>query len=854
MIKQPHSFTDRELLDILTLVPIATAIYSTEQILIHSVNDAMLSFWGRGKEIIGLPLEIAVPELAGQGFIGLLRQVWNTGVTYEATDTAAELLINGTLQTFYYDFSYRALKRDNGEVYCILHTAADVTERVLRQQAVARAKVLSGALENEQALTEELTAANEELHATYEEMRVMQTHMMELNNELEQRVADRVQDLADSKRLLDEILHQMPAPIVVLEGNNQKIGMVNAAILSFWNKRREEVLGKTMLEVFPELINQPFPGLWNAVLKTGKSISNREQPVTFVKENTPRSYFVDYFYQPLKDSTGRTTAVLATVLDVTDKVESRKKIEDNHVKLLDLNDELSTINEEMAATNEELVTINEELAKTREDLLKTIAEVAKSEARFRFLVNQAPVAICVLDSDDLRIESANEMMLQILGKSADIIGEKYGDAVPELKNQAYLEILTEVFKTGKPHVGNEELTFIEENSEMRAGYYNYIFQPIQNEEHQTVTIMIVATDVTEHVASRKELRRTEEMLRLSIEAANVGNWFLNIATKDFYASAQLKELFGYQIDEPLTYDEAILHIPESHRSDVLKSMATTDGDNHYNIEFPILPKGITELRWVKALGKSELENGSINQFSGVIMDITEQKQDELRKNDFIGMVSHELKTPLTSLNGYTQILHHKAKKSGDQFAENALEKVVQQIKKMTSLINGFLNISRLESGKIQLQKELFSVNKLVNDLVEESRLLYTTHEIQITATEEVDIYADREKIGSVVSNLLSNAVKYSPQAKTVEITCGTKDGMLLISVKDYGMGIKETDIERLFDRFYRVEGADNQHISGFGIGLYLSAEIIDRHGGTISVVSKPGEGSTFNCTIPIGKN
>jgi two-component system sensor histidine kinase VicK len=199
------------------------------------------------------------------------------------------------------------------------------------------------------------------------------------------------------------------------------------------------------------------------VLETGIPIANREKPVIFNKVDGPHQYYVDYYYQPLTDYNGNRTSIMATVIDVTDKVLSRQQLEENQIKLLDLNDELSTMNEEMAATNEELITINEELAKTRENLLRTIIEVEKSEARFRSLVQQAPTAICILNGPELIIESVNDMMLNMLGKPSDIIGKKYAQALPELKTQPYLQLLDEVFKTGKPYLGNEALTTFEQD-------------------------------------------------------------------------------------------------------------------------------------------------------------------------------------------------------------------------------------------------------------------------------------------------------------------------------------------------------------------------------------------------------
>jgi two-component system sensor histidine kinase VicK len=243
--------------------------------------------------------------------------------------------------------------------------------------------------------------------------------------------------------------------------------------------------------------------------------------------------------------------------------------------------------------------------------------------------------------------------------------------------------------------------------------------------------------------------------------------------------------------------------------------------------------------------------GNLSHFSGIVIDITEQKIDELRKNDFIGMVSHELKTPLTSLTAIVQMLYGKSKQNDDAFTTSALDKANTQVKKMSNMINGFLNVSRLESGKILIDKQNFVLNDLLKDMIGEIRLTVFSHVIYLLPSDPIHVNADQDKIGSVISNLLSNAVKYSPKGKTIEVKCHVTDNMVQVSVKDEGMGIKPHDTERLFERYYRVESNHTQHISGFGIGLYLSSEIIKRHNGSIWVDSESGVGSTFHFSLPL---
>jgi signal transduction histidine kinase len=268
----------------------------------------------------------------------------------------------------------------------------------------------------------------------------------------------------------------------------------------------------------------------------------------------------------------------------------------------------------------------------------------------------------------------------------------------------------------------------------------------------------------------------------------------------------------------------------------------------FNVEYPITGLHDGKQRWVRSVGKfiSDEKNG--NFITGVMADITEQKTDELRKNDFIGMVSHELKTPLTSMKGYIQML---IKQHADNPAAGILEKVNSQIGKMTAMINGFLNLSRLESGKIQIDLQEFDLAGLIKDTEEEFRVTSSSHTLVFEPLNATMVNADRDKIGQVIHNLIGNAIKYSPAGSLIHVTCHNAEGIINLSVKDQGMGIRPDDLSRIFDRYYRVEGSHMFSISGFGIGLYLCSEIIQRHHGKLFAESEFGEGSTFTFSLPL---
>lgn len=351
--------------------------------------------------------------------------------------------------------------------------------------------------------------------------------------------------------------------------------------------------------------------------------------------------------------------------------------------------------------------------------------------------------------------------------------------------------------------------------------------------------------------ARYKIEEGREALGLAIEAANFGTWYIHSVTRELVTNNRLKELFGFYPTDELTLDQAIAQISEEHRVFVASKIENAIYNNgDYDVSYPVIGYRDKRLRWLRAIGtlKADL-SGVFSAFTGVVMDITEQKLDDLRKNDFIGMVSHELKTPLTSLSAIIQVVDLKLKSHEDTFLSGAMVKAKTQVKRISTMINGFLNISRLESGKILIQKELFNLQDLLREIVEETTIAVSTHRISVNLS-SITIYADRDKINSVISNLISNAIKYSSSGSSIQISSTDGEKEVVVSVHDRGIGISHTDSAKIFDRYYRVESSSTQHISGFGIGLYLSAEIIKRHGGRIWVESEPGLGSSFYFSIP----
>jgi len=239
-------------------------------------------------------------------------------------------------------------------------------------------------------------------------------------------------------------------------------------------------------------------------------------------------------------------------------------------------------------------------------------------------------------------------------------------------------------------------------------------------------------------------------------------------------------------------------------------------------------------------------------------EIAERKQIEAklreleqRKDEFISIASHELRTPVTSLKGFTHILQRRFTKQGDEQALHFLAHMDTQLDKLTKLITDLLDVSRIQIGKLPFQEEPFDLTLLVQESVENLQAGTQTHQLLCERTGSALVYGDKDRLGQVLINLLTNAIKYSPDADKVLVRVSTDQHTATVSVQDFGIGIAESHHEYIFERFYQVSDPMEKTSPGLGIGLYISNEIVKRHHGRLWVESTKGHGSTFSFTLPL---
>jgi len=586
----------------------------------------------------------------------------------------------------------------------------------------------------------------------------------------------------------------------------------------------------------PLALGQPgascWPEIWpvikpliDQVMSGGESTWSEDQLIPIYRNNRLEDVYWTFSYSSVIDDSGELGGVLVICNETTEKVNALAK-----------------------------------LNQANKEIEQRQAEAERQRDRLENFFMQAPAGICILDGPDLTFDLVNPAYQEFF-PGRKLMGKPILDALPEIKNQPIWDILQDVYHKNIPFEGKELLVPLARTPEgpIEERYFNFIYQP--RLKFDTVEgIVAVAFEVTDLVRAKKDLEATRDTLNLSLQAAELGTFDMDLLNNTMNWDNRCRALFGIKHQEAVTYEKDFVNglYPDDREritSAIKKVLIKAESQGEYDVEYRTVGVEDQKIRWIRAKGQAYFDESDIPvRFIGAVLDITEQKTDEIRKDDFIGMVSHELKTPLTSLSAIVQVLAVKLKDSEDRFVTNGLNKAFHQVKKMNKLISGFLNVSRFESGKIHIKKHLFALDELIHEIIGEAEFTGSSHNIDLIQYKPVSVFADQDKIGSVISNFLNNAMKYSPKGSSVQVDCREIGDQVMVSVKDSGIGIELANLKKLFERYYRVETDEIQHVSGFGLGLYLSAEIIKQHKGKIWVESEIGVGSTFYFSLPVNSD
>jgi PAS domain S-box-containing protein len=486
--------------------------------------------------------------------------------------------------------------------------------------------------------------------------------------------------------------------------------------------------------------------------------------------------------------------------------------------------------------------------KTKEEELKESVEL------FETMADNVPAMIWMSGTDKFE-DYFNKTWLQFTGRTLEQeCNEGWLDNVHQDDVRNCIDTYNASFK--------EQKGFYTEYRLLRHdGQYRWISDnsvPRFSNDGEFLGFISACIDIDDQKRFREKIQDSELLFKTISNASPAALWMTNENEENVFVSDTWLKWTGKDFNEVIHSGWVQSVLEEDKQMVIDKFRKCFRQRKYFSTEFRF-SRADGEVRWALTEGYPFFDyNGAFSGYAGSVTDITEMKKVEQRKDDFIKMASHELKTPITSINGYVQLLLNIYNETDDQALQlakptvkSSLNTIAKQVTKLTRLVSELLDLSKIESGKLELHKTEFDLIDMVEETVQDVRHATSKHAIIVHNEFEGKIFADKDRIAQVIMNFLTNAIKYSPDADRVEVFVQGNKKFACIRVKDYGIGIHKKDHQRIFERFYRVEGKSEQTFPGFGIGLFIASEIIHRHHGSISVNSERGKGAEFTVMLPL---
>ncbi len=740
-----HKIEDSEkrFRDSVEQAPMGIAVFKGPDYVVELANEAYLVIIDKNADtLIGHPFFETHPELE-EAIKPLFTQVISTRQPFYGNEFPVNLKRMDRIEVAYFNMVYHPLKEETGEISGIMVVATEVTSTVKAKQS-----------------------------------------------------------LEESEMYFRKLVTQSPIGMTILKGDKFIIDTANKVLMqNIWNKEEEEVIGKPILEVFPELNNQQYPDLLNYVLNTGITHTEKEAVLYVQKENETKKFFIDFEYAPLYDPNGNVSSVMVTANDVTDKVETRKNVEDAEERL-------------------RLATEATGVATWDLDLRK------------KSIVHSQRLAV-IFGHSESAILPHHQMLRQVHPEDVSIL-EK---ALVRALHSGIYDYEARIIKP------DNSISWI--RTQGRVFY---------DENKTPVKMLGNLQDITDEKKYQQILEESESKFRLLANALAQQVWLSDSKGTLYYFNETVLNFSGLMNEELLHGGWINMVHPEEREENIQVWNKSISNGNEFLFEHRFKrADGVYRWQLSRAIPQRDAL-GNIQMWVGSSTDIQEIKEQEQQKDLFISMASHELKTPLTSIKGYVQILQSMQVNVEKEFLEKALGIIHKQVNKLTQLIAELLDVSKIKSGGLEFNKEEFEITGLIREVVTEIKHINPQYEISFEASELIKVFADRNRIGQVLINFLNNAVKYSPKSKFVKVYFRSYGNKVRVSIEDSGIGIDKKDQENIFQRFYRVEGRNEKTFPGFGIGLFISADIVKRHGGMIDLESELGKGSVFSFEIPVNSS
>ena len=553
--------------------------------------------------------------------------------------------------------------------------------------------------------------------------------------------------------------------------------------------------------------------------------------------------------------------------DLAFYIEEKEKRE---AELVIANKELAFQNEEKENRASELVIANKELAFQNEEKENRASELilANKELVFQNEEKENRASELVIANKELAFQNEEKEKRA----SELILANKELAFQNEEKENRASELV----------IANKELAFQNEEKENRAAELILANKELafQNEEKENRASELITSnkELAELVVANKELgsqnqekeKRETELVEVNNELINLTNalsesetlfrnmietisqmaWILKVDAEATFFNQQWYDYTGLDYKQTKAHGWYTTIHPDDLQQALEKFRLIQNGSS---------PAGASEVRYRRADGRYRWhlvsmlpvknEHGEVQLWIVSATDIQHLKELQQQKDDFISIASHELKTPMTALTASLQLLNRMKDNPSHKMFPSLVERSNKSVEKLNILIKDLLNVSRFSEGQLHVNKIQFTISEMIDDCCPHVRS-EGIYSIKTEGDMDLQVCADAERIGQVLINFVNNAIKYAPDSKEVQINLVKTDNMAKVSVIDKGPGISPDKIPHLFDRYFRVDNSGSQY-SGLGLGLYISAEIIKKHGGQIGADSEVGKGSTFWFTLPL---
>ena len=489
---------------------------------------------------------------------------------------------------------------------------------------------------------------------------------------------------------------------------------------------------------------------------------------------------------------------------------------------------------------ETLTGISIEITEQKEAELKLKASEEKYRGIFETMDQAFSIIEIIFDSDNKPVDCVYIETNPVFEKQTgliNVVGKTIKELIPNIEEK-WFQIYGKVALTGEP------IHFIE-GSEALGRWFET--QSFRLGDQGSNKVAVLFTDITERKQVEEEIKASEKQFRIFANSIQNLAWIANEDGSIYWYNKQWYDYTGTTLEEMEGFGWQKVHHPEKVKNIIELTTELWKKPEPFELTFP-LRRHDGEYRWFLTRVYPVLDaNKNIERWIGTNTDIHQQKTIEQQKDEFISIASHEMKTPLTTAKGYIELLQLSI--SEENRSTLYATKANQALERLHDLITELLDVSKIQNGQLDYTITEFDFNEMVDETIENFQYGAKNHKIQKRGNFSQQVTGDRARLQQVLINLLSNAVKYSPKADRVLVNINEKESNIQVSVQDFGVGMSKTHLNKVFDRYYRVEEHALQ-FQGLGIGLYISSNIIQRHEGEMWVESKPDKGSIFYFTLP----